>query len=308
MRRSLPFPIVLALALPLLVAPAWAQDDDDDDTGQLEDNLSAYVGKNAEGYLGPLRDGIGGALNVGLFMYPGVPQEGFHIRLDARAMVVQYEDDDRTFRATTEESFGEAQTVDAPTVVGSTQSITVDDPGSGALFTFPGGFDIGDFGLAAPQITVGSLIGTELMGRWIAVSPDDFEVDRIELWGVGARHTLNHWFTGLPLALSIHGMYQNLKVDDDFIESDAFTLGATGGKTWGMFSAYGGVSYNSTSLDAMYESDASGQTETVNVSLESQNSVDFGLGGTFRLGFVHLNGELHAGERTAWTVGVGLGN
>lgn len=302
MRRSLPIHVALVVGLALSAPPARAQD-----SGQLEDNLSAYIGQNAEGYLGPLRDGVGGALNSGLFMYPGVPS-GFHLRLDARAMLVNYKDEDRTFRATTAESFGDdPQTVDAPTVVGSTESITVTDPGSGAQYTFPGGFDIDRFGLAAPQITVGSIVGTEFLGRWIAVEPNDLEIRKIELWGVGARHSLNHWFAGLPVDISVHGMYQNMKVDEDLIDATAITFGGVVGKSFGLLSGYAGLSYDSIDMDAEYQSDASGQTENITVDLDKKSSLDLGLGATLKLGFLHFNGEFHAAERNTYALGIGLG-
>lgn len=299
--RLLRFALILGLALPAL--PAMAQD-----TGQLEDNLSAYIGKNAEGYLGPLRDGVGGALNSGLFMYPGVPSGGFHVRLDLRAMIVSYKDEDRTFMATTEDSFGDdPQTVEAPTLVGSTESVTVIDQGTGAIYTFPGGFDIDRFGLAAPQITIGSIAGTELLGRWIAVEPGDLEIKKVELFGIGARHSLNHWFDSLPIDLSIHGMYQTLKVDDDLVDARALTLGGAVGKSFGLLAAYAGVSYDTIDLDARYVSEASGQSEEINVNLEKKSGLNLGLGATLRLGFLHLNGEFHAAERTSYALGVGLG-
>jgi hypothetical protein len=303
MHRSFSFRLALMAGFVMAAGPALAQD-----SGQLEDNLSAYIGRNAEGYLGPLRDGVGGALNSGLFMYPGVPEDGFHIRLDARAGVVMYKDEDRTFTATTEESFGVEQTVEAPTVVGSTESITVTDPGTGARYTFPGGFDIDNFGLVAPQLTVGSLVGTELMGRFITAEPEDWEVRKIELWGIGARHSVNHWFKNLPVDASIHVMYQNLKIDDTLVDASAIRFGGAFGKTFGLLAGYVGVAYNSIDMDAEYESDAGGvEDDRIVVDLEKKSSVDLGVGATLKLGFLHLNGEYHLSERNSYALGIGLG-
>lgn len=303
MRQLLVFCFALLLGLVVPVAPVTAQD-----SGSLEDNLSAYVGDNAEGYLGPLRDGIGGTLNSGLFMYPGVPSSGFHFRLDARAMIADYNDEDRTFLATTDPSFGDnPQTVEVPTVIGSTESITVSDPTTGAIYTFPGGFDIGQLGLAAPQITVGSFFGTEFLGRWIAVEPGDLQVQKLELWGIGARHSINEWFRSLPVDISIHGMYQEFKVDEDLIDATTLSLGGVVGKSFGILAGYAGLSYNSVEMDARYVSDASGQSEEVTVQLEKQSNVDLGLGATVKFGFLHLNGEYHIAERNSYALGIGLG-
>ncbi|HEX7880649.1 MAG TPA: DUF6588 family protein [Candidatus Eisenbacteria bacterium] len=304
MHRTFPFRSALILGLVLASVPPSPAGAD----GQLEDNLSAYVGVNAEGYLGPLRDGIGGALNSGLFMYPSPPEFGFHLRLDGRAGVTMYKDEDRTFMATTDPSFGDPVTVEAPTVVGSTESYTITDPETGAVYTFPGGFDVDSFGLAAPQLTVGVIYGTEFMGRFITYDPNDLEIDNVQLWGVGARHSLSQWLSEPPVDIAIHGMYQNLQVDDDFIDASTLSLGAEVGKTFGIFSGYVGAAYHTVDLDATYESSASGTTETVRVTLERSNTFDLGLGATLRLAFLHLNGEYHFAERNSYALGIGLGN
>jgi hypothetical protein len=297
--------LFLLIAAPLALAGAARADDG---SSQLEDNLSAYVGRNAEGYLGPLRNSLGSALNSGLFMYPHVPAAGFHARLDLRGMLVNIGDDDRTFRATTDPSFGPEQEVDVPTVVGDTEGVTVMDPGSGAIYTFPGGFDIDRFGLAAPQLTIGSLQGTELLLRWARGDfGEDAQIEEIEFFGIGARHSISQWMPNLPLDVSVHVLHQSLDIDEDFIEARALTIGATGGKSFGMLAAYAGLSYDSIDLDARYEATVGGEPETVDLDLEKASTARFSLGATARLGFVHLNGEVHLSDQTSFGVGLGLG-
>jgi hypothetical protein len=297
--------LILALLLPaVLAAPAGA----DDDSSQLEDNLSAYVGRNAEGYLGPLRNSLGAGMNSGIFMYPHVPRAGFHIRLDLRGMLVNIGDDDRTFRATTDPTFGDPQEVDVPTVVGDTEGVTVMDPGTGAIFTFPGGFDIDRFAFASPQLTVGSVAGTELIARWAAADfGDDAEVKDVELFGIGARHSISQWMPNLPLDVSAHLLHQSLQIDDDLIDATALTFGVVGGKTFGMAAVYAGLSYDSIDLDSTYEGRIDGEAQTIELDLEKDSGVRASLGATLRLGFVHLNGEFHLADQTSLSVGLGLG-
>lgn len=296
--------VALGVAAALGVAgPARAQD-----SSQLEDNLSAYIGRNAEGYLGPLRNSLGAAMNTGLFMYPHVPATGFHVRLDLRGMLVNIGDDDRTFRATTDPSFGDEQEVDVPTVVGDTEGVTVMDDMTGAVFTFPGGFDIDRFGFAAPQLTVGSIQGTELLLRWAAADfGDDAQIKEINFFGIGARHSISQWIPTLPLDVSAHFLHQTLDIDEDFVEAKALTIGVVAGKSFGMLAAYGGLSLDSIDLDASYEATVGGVPQEVDLDLEKKSSVRASFGATARLGFIHLNGEFHLSEQTSFGVGLGLG-
>ena len=78
----------LALVLLCLAPPALAQ---------VEDQLSAYTGENATGYLQPLADAFGAALNDGFFRSAYIPTDGLHFSVELRAMGVSFGDDDDTF-------------------------------------------------------------------------------------------------------------------------------------------------------------------------------------------------------------------
>ena len=105
---------------------------------QVEGNLSSYTGKNAEGYLKPLQEGFGSALQDALFRSAFIPETGPQVSVGVNVMFVKFGDDDRTFSATTEEGFFPETTMDAPTVVGDTLAVRVNGNG-GAVAFFPGG-------------------------------------------------------------------------------------------------------------------------------------------------------------------------
>jgi len=300
--------VVVLFSIPR-VAPALAADEEDEgNNNQIEDNLSSYTGDNAEGYLGPLRDALGASLNSGIFMYAGVPKEGLHFRLDVKGMLVSFSDEDKVFEGKTETYFGEEQTVEVPTVVGDVNSVTVTDPQTSATFTFPGGFDIERFGLAVPQLTVGSIMGTEAVGRYIAVETGDNEIGDVKLLGLGLRHSLSSYLTSIPLDLAVTGFWQKLEIGDDFIDATAMTVGVQGGKHFGILGAYAGLSYDSIDLDVSYDTSVNGEDETVDVDFEKQSTGHLTLGATLKLGFIHLNGEYNQADNTSLAFGLGLGN
>lgn len=296
---------LLLVLLALWVPPVLAEDGDGG--GQLEDNLSSYTGVNATGYLGPLRDALGSALNSGLYMDGGVPRDGFHIRLDIRGMLVSFGDDDRTFRAVTESWFGEPQYAMAPTVVGDERAVLLTDEDTGATFTFPGGLDIDRLPLAAPQLTVGSILNTEFIGRYLAYDTDDEDIGKIEFKGFGARHGISNYFPEFPVDLSVLGFWQNLKIGDDLLDTTLLTFGAQAGRSLGLLRAYAGLSYDSIEMKASYESDVSGETEDIVVDFDRKSTAHLTLGATLHLGPVSLNGELNKAAQTSFGIGLGLG-
>jgi hypothetical protein len=296
---------LLSIPFLLLAGLAGAQDGDND---QIEDNLSSYTGRNAEGYLGPLRDALGASLNSGIFMYAGVPREGFHIRLDLRGMLVSFDDDDRTFDASTEDYFGSDQEAEVPTVVGDEDAVTVEDPETGASFTFPGGFNIDRFGLAVPQLTIGSIAGTEAVIRYITAETGDAEIGEVTLRGIGFRHSLSSYLEGLPLDLAVTGFWQNLEIGDDFIDATATTFGVQGGKSFGMLAAYAGLSYDSMDMEVAYDTDIGGEDERLEVDFDKESTGHLTLGATARLGILHLNGEFNQASNTSLAFALGLGN
>lgn len=306
MRQRISLLILMAVAGGLLLGSGPAVGSG---RNQLEQNLSAYTGKNAEGYLSPFRDALGASLNSGLFMYGDVPAGGFHARLDVRTMLVFFSDSDKTFDAVTEDYYGEPQTVEASTIVGDTHGSRLVNNDTGAIYTFPGGFDVQRFGLAVPQLTIGAAAGTEVFGRFFSLEFNDAEIEKIETIGFGARHCLSQTaLKNLPFDLTVGGMYNQIKVNDSLLEVKALSIGAQAGRHWGVLAGYLGLSYDSVDMNAEYESDATGTSEMVTVDLEKKSTPHLTLGGTMRLGFLHLNAEYNLARQQSVGVGLGLGN
>jgi hypothetical protein len=301
------FRLLMSVLLAVCLTSAGEVRAQDEDNDQIEDNLSSYTGVNAQGYLGPLRDALGSSLNSGLFMYAGVPRQGFHARLDIRGMLVSFDDDDRTFQASTEDFFGSDQDAEVPTVIGDEDAVTVEDPETGATFTFPGGFNVDRFGIAVPQLTIGSIVGTEAVARYISADTGDAELGHVKLAGIGFRHSLSSYLESLPLDLAVTAFWQKLEVGDDFIDATATTFGVQGGKSLGMLAAYAGLSYDSIDMDVAYETDISGDREQIEVDFDKESTGHLTLGATVHLGIIHLNGEFNQASNTSLAFALGLG-
>jgi len=289
---------VLASALP--IAPALAQ---------IEGNLSSYTGKNAEGYLKPLQEGFGSGLQDALFRSAFIPKTGPQVNVEVKMMIVMFGDDDKTFKATTEDGFYPVTTADAPTVIGDTEAVLVPGDG-GATAAFPGGFDVRSLGLAVPQLTFGNYMGTQGIFRYIAIDVGDSEIGNFSLIGFGARHSISQYLTDSPVDLAAGFFWQQFKLrnqdDDDLIDATAFTFGVQGSRQYGVVEPYLGLSYDTFGMSVDYESATAGETLSVDLDTSSSLHITAGLGFNFSL--VHLHGEISSASQTSFAFGLSVGN
>ena len=232
---------------------------------QIEDNISAYTGENATGYLGPLAGAVGATLNSGFWRSAHIPKVGFTIALEFPIMGLYFGDDDKTFRATTEAGFSPTQSVEAPTVVGDTEAVIVDGDG-GTQFAFPGGFDVGSFALTVPQLRVGSVFGTEALIRFIAFRIGDSDLGDVSLFGLGFRHSVSQYFgPEPPVDVAASCFWQSFKLGEnesgeDLTMTSTYSFGVQASKHIApILTPYTGLYYSSYTMDVEYESDVPGE-------------------------------------------------
>jgi len=293
---------------PLLISSSFAGD------GAVQNQISVYTGANAQGYLQPLANAFGAALNSSFGYSAFIPKTSFHLSLEAPVMGVIFEDADRTFEATTESGFQPTTAQSAPTVVGSGEAVTVSGSG-GATFSFPGGLDLNSFGLVVPQLRVSSLAGTDAIVRWITFEQGDTDIGDVSLFGIGARHSLSQYMGESPLLdLAAGVLWQSLKVGEngrggDFCSTDALALQLQASKRAPVgfltFEPYAAVAWEKLDVDLDYE-DASG--EPVNVSLEGENDVRFTIGAGFNFVAGHLWADYSFANTDNFSFGLALGN
>ncbi|HEX5133300.1 MAG TPA: DUF6588 family protein [Candidatus Krumholzibacteria bacterium] len=276
--------------------------------GQVDNRLEAYTGRNATGYLAPLVDAFRSNLNSGLFHTADVPVNGFHARLDLNVMSTFFGEDSRTFLATTEAGFSPEQTVRAPTVVGPTDAVVVDGDAS-TKFAFPGGFNVDNMYFSAPQLTVGGWKGTEAMGRLIIYDTGSSELGRLNVWGVGLRHSLSQYAHGLdPVDLALAGYWQNaeLKNTDDqrVIDARLATLSLQSGVPLGSFYPYAGLSVGWWEMDVHYGFDEVVSADPQVVEFRTNGDFQMTLGVSYQVGFIAAYGEYNFAAQN--TVAAGL--
>jgi hypothetical protein len=275
----------------------------------LEDYLGKYTGENGEGYLQPLVDAIGADLNSGIFRSGYVAPDGFHLSLETPIAAAFFGDDDRVFMAAPSEGFDPDDPVEAPTAVGQTEYVYVDginDTRDG----FPGGLDLSSFALAAPQIRVGSVMGTEAILRYLAIDVGDSDIGKINLFGMGLKHSISQYIDEPPWGMDMSAgfFWQNITIGDELMDATAFTAGVQASKRYvaGFATAepYVGLGFDTFSMDVSYEDD---EGTDIDLSFESETSFRGTMGLNLSAAFFTLYGEYSIANVNTFGFGLGLG-
>jgi len=294
---------VAAGALALAIAsPALAQ---------LDANLGALTPQNVKGYLAPLPKALSTTLNMAEFQSASIPLAGINLTIGVHAMGVTFADKDRTYSPNDPAGFTSTAPVAAPTVIGDTASVTQPGQGGTALY-HPGGLDISQFVIAVPQLTIGSVMGTKAVVRWIKFDQGDSELGKIDFLGIGLQHSLNRYIKGLPCDLAAGGMYQMFKLGKNkLIDTKALHVEVTASRKFAMFfQPYAAVGYDTFSMEANYNQTVGSTTVATNVKFADENSFHGTLGLQFGLPFVKLNAQVDQAKETGAAIGLrfGLGN
>jgi hypothetical protein len=289
-------PLGIAAVALLLAVPA---------TAEVEDQLSAYTGVNAEGYMQPIVDAFGANLADAFFYSAYIPKSGVGLKLEFAVMSVNFGDDDKTFMGTTEGGFMPQQTVEVPTIAGSPNAVTVTGAG-GTQFSFPGGLDLSSSALAVPQLRIGSIAGTEALIRFWGTPIGDSDIGDINLFGLGIRHSLSQYFD-LPVGLALGGMYQTFSLGDDLVDSNAFTLGLQTSKRFALLEPYGALSWDYFKMDVTFDSDVTGTPQSTTIDFDANNTfrLTLGLGLNYVVGNAFV--EYNIASTNSFALGLTLG-
>jgi len=304
MNRSLGHPrvAVLFLLLSMLIlcaSPAHSQSD-------LEKALQQFSGDQVSGYLQPLSDLFGANMNSGYFHSAAIPTVGLTLKVELVAMGGLVGDKQKSYTAKAPAGFNPS-TFSTATVFGGTGSTVTD---ANTHFTFRGSdgvFNTPIFPFATPQIRVGSIFGTEAVIRY--VSSDWFETNKkfpkATILAVGVQHNVSQYLPMVPLDLAGGITYSHLTFGD-LLSLKGFSLNARASKTILILTLYGGLSWESSSLNVKY-TPASTTFPPVNIDLSSANSVRATLGFQLSLAIVNIFADASFASVTSFSGGIGFG-
>ena len=295
--------LVCAAAMLLVASSAVAQ---------IEDQVSEYAEANGEGYLMPLADAMGSALNGGLWHSAYIPSDGVYVNIETRLIAVYFDDEQRTFTFAIPEgtTLVEGGSLDVPTVVGETVGGVIDVDG-GPDPNYVPGFDINSFAIATPQIRIGGFKGTEFIIRYIAFDAGDVELGNMSLLGLGGRHSISQYLApDFPVDIAAGLFWQSFKLGDELIDATAMTFGVQGSKRFpagfAIIEPYVGVGYDMFSMDVTYDFEDEAEVEPITLEMESDAAMRFTLGLHLRAAFLDLNGEYSIAGQNGFALGLGF--
>ena len=272
---------------------------------QLEANLGALADENARGYLQPLVGALSSTLNGSVFQTGYIPRSGLTFQIQANVMGASFDDDDRVYRPTDPPGF---QSADddflAPTVIGDTRAVTQQGQAGTQLF-HPGGFDLENFTIASPQLMIGGILGSAVLVRWISIDLGDADLGELELFGIGAQHSITQYMLDPPVDVAAGVMYQKFDVGDGLIDATTLQFNVTGSKRFGVIEPYIGVGYDTFDMSGEYTSDQTDQK--VEVDFEREGNVHLTVGGRLNLRYLILHGEFNAAAESGVAVGLSVG-
>jgi hypothetical protein len=167
------------------------------------------------------------------------------------------------------------------------------------------------FPLFVPQLGLGTLLGTDVMVRWLPpISIQDY--GSTEIFGFGVRHSLSRYLPLLPFDAAIQMAWHEVSaVEEDgnhVFDLTSFAINVHASKRIGVLTLYGGLQAEESTVDISYlfEEEAGVPLERVTFTMESGYKARVVTGMGFHLGPVLFNLDVGFGHQTVVSTGLGV--
>lgn len=184
---------------------------------------------------------------------------------------------------------------------------TVALPVTGLLEEAPG------LPLASPQLTVGTLLGSQFTFRYLPEVEIDEEIGKFKYFGFGVQHNPSVWLgeDALPLEISLGYFTQTMSVGT-LIEATATAFGINASKRlgWGALNLtpYAGFMLESSSMTFTYDYELDTPTgrvpQKITFELEGENKSRLTAGLSLKILFLNVNADYNWGRYKSVSAGV----
>jgi hypothetical protein len=147
-------------------------------------------------------------------------------------------------------------------------------------------------------------MGTEIMLRYLpSISLSDDE--ELNMFGIGLKHKISRYIPLSPVDISVQLLYNRLEITG-VMDISAYAFNAHASKTFGLFTAYGGLQYESSTFDLDYDytPPASSNSQRISVSIDGDNNFRATLGGSLKLAVIVLNVDYSLGSQSVLSGGL----
>jgi hypothetical protein len=289
MRRTLLF-FIAGIAMSISV---FAQDD----------RFSQLNESNLTGFGKPLVTALGSGINTGAFYSADIPST-FGFSFSIRTMLISVPDDQLTFTPSLPDGYTASEKT--PTFFGKKQGASY--AGQYGYVAFPGGIDETSIPFAMPQITA-SFMGTEALIRFVPTIKAGGE--EFSFFGIGLKHKISQYIPLLPLDVAVQVLYNRLKFSD-IVKGNNIAANIQASKKFGLFTAYSGLQYESSSFDFNYTFKGDPNSldpslkndKKISASIDGDNNFRFILGGAVKLAMIVINADINVSSQTIYSTGL----
>lgn len=302
MRNRIPGFLVVLLLIAIVPRTGVAQTD-------LENALSQLTSENGKGYLQPAADLFGANMHSGYFHSAAIPRMGFTIEFAIIGMGAPVGDDQKSFTMKAPTGFNPATFKNA-TVFGGEGTTVTDATIPSLSYRGPDGvFNVSLFPLAVPQLTVGSVLGTQLTLRYIPIPKAGDAIPEGKTYAVGVRHSISQWLAMLPLDVSASFFYNSMKAGD-LLDFKGTQFGVEASKNFSVLVVYGGIAMENSTLKSSYTyTDPVSSTDyPVSIELDGENVFRATVGVGLNLGVFKIFADGNFGSVVQFSGGIAFGN
>jgi hypothetical protein len=166
--------------------------------------------------------------------------------------------------------------------------------------------------LFIPQITLGTILGTQVTLRWLPETQTLEELGTVKLFGIGVQHNPAVWFdTKIPIDFSFGYFNQTLQVGQ-LMKAHSWAVALNVSKTFGErfvgVTPYGGIQFENARIDFNYDyRDMGGNVQPMTFSVEGENKIRATVGLNVRILEVNLTGDVGISKYPVGSLGFMVG-
>ncbi len=277
---------------------------------QLEITIQQFTPEEVRGYVHPLGDMFGANMNAGLYHSAAIPDDGFHVRVDLVAMASVVREEHRTYEAKLPAGFvPQGGSYRTATIFGG-KGTTFIDAQSGMQYKVSDGMlNTNYFPLFTPQITIGTVLGTQAFLRYISTpSLSSNKLPPSRLFGAGIRHSISQYIPQCPLDISLGGFYSNFSVGN-ILELEGTAINLQFSKSVLLFTLYGGAGWETSTMRLHYTYSANGIVTPmlVNATIDGGNTFRATTGLMIDLQAIKVYADANFGTIQHFSGGIGFG-
>ena len=297
--------IILAILLSVLIINS-------NSFAQTGINVNSLQPNDAKGYLQPLSTWFGTYFNSGAY-YDADVSELFGFKFSIIGMWTIIPDDQKTYQPNPN-LLGVENVGPTATAFGNKASYYL---GSNGFYTYPTGLALSAVPSGIFQFA-GSMFNTELMIRFF---PEvKFDNSKVGLIGFGIKHDVSRFFPGIPVDVAVQILFNNFNFEFDDgdpvnytkIKSSNFAFNVHTSKSFSALTVYGGLQYESTSLDASYFFEDTNNyypatgNQKQDITVDGDNNFRLTFGGAFKFAAFVLHADVNLTKFTTYTTGLSL--